>query len=391
MRGLRLVVSNSDSRTEHRGYLDYTLVFIVLFFLAFGLIMLYSTSSYEAALKYNDPAHWLRKQVFATCIGLAAMMVAAAFPYQYWRYLVYAVYGVAVFSILLIIPFGVEANGAKRWLNFYGISVQPAEIAKIAVIIYTAYKLEKLGRKVLTPKGFISALFPAALLSAMVYVITKNMSSAVIIAAIAFGMVFVACPDYKRFIVIIGAVAAAGAGVVFWIVRNAASAESGGFRGKRILAWLDPQAFSDTTSYQTLQGLYAIGSGGYFGKGLGQSMQKLGYIPEAQNDMIFSIICEELGLFGAIGILLMFVMLIWRLFIIANNTDDFFGGLLVSGVLIHIATQVFMNVAVVTNTMPNTGVTLPFISYGGTSVCFLLSEIGLCLSVAHGIKLRNIE
>ena len=166
--------------------------------------------------------------------------------------------------------------------------------------------------------------------------------------------------------------------------------ESMGFRFERVLAWLDPEAYASGKGFQTLQGLYAIGSGGIAGKGLGASMQKLGFIPEAQNDMIFSIICEELGLFGAIAIILMFIMLIWRFMIVANNAPDLFGALLVVGVLGHIAIQVILNIAVVTNTIPNTGISLPFISYGGTSVVFLLIEIGLVLSVAKGIRLKDL-
>ena len=161
------------------------------------------------------------------------------------------------------------------------------------------------------------------------------------------------------------------------------------YRFGRINAWLDPEKYASTTGFQTLQSLYAIGSGDLFGKGLGQSMQKLGFIPEAQNDMIFSIICEELGLFGAIAIIMMFLIMIWRFLIIANNAPDQFGALLVVGVMAHISIQVILNIAVVTNTIPNTGITLPFISYGGSSIVFLLAEIGLALSVSRGIKLEN--
>jgi cell division protein FtsW len=154
----------------------------------------------------------------------------------------------------------------------------------------------------------------------------------------------------------------------------------------RILAWLDPEAYVNDKGYQTLQALYAIGSGGIFGKGLGESMQKLGFIPEAQNDMIFSIICEELGLFGAIAVMLMFLILIWRMMVIANNAPDMYGALLVIGVMGHIAIQVILNIAVVTNTIPNTGITLPFISYGGTATIFLLMEIGIVFNVARHIR-----
>ena len=156
---------------------------------------------------------------------------------------------------------------------------------------------------------------------------------------------------------------------------------------ERIEVWIDPLAYKLEGGFQVLQGLYAIGSGGLFGKGLGQSLQKLGFVPEAQNDMVFSIICEELGLVGAAAVLLLFFMMLWRFAVIAGNAPDMFGTMLVTGVMAHIAIQVILNVAVVTNTIPNTGITLPFISYGGTSVLFLLIEMGLVLSVSNQIRI----
>ena len=190
--------------------------------------------------------------------------------------------------------------------------------------------------------------------------------------------------------IILGLAGAAVCALAVYLIASAESADSLGVRGSRILAWLDPEAYASGKGFQTLQALYAIGSGGILGKGLGMSMQKLGFLPEAQNDMIFSIICEELGLFGAISILIMFILLIWRFMVIANNAPDLFGALLVVGVLGHIAIQVILNVAVVTNTIPNTGITLPFISYGGSAVMFLLIEIGIVLSVGRGIRLKDL-
>lgn len=176
--------------------------------------------------------------------------------------------------------------------------------------------------------------------------------------------------------------------LVFFIVSTGGG--NGGFRSVRIMAWLDPEGHSQGKGFQTLQALYAIGSGGIWGKGLGESMQKLSFLPEAQNDMIFSIICEELGLFGAIGVILMFIILLWRMVVIANNATDLFGAMLVVGVMGHIAIQAILNIAVVTNVIPNTGISLPFISYGGSSVMFLLVEIGLVLNVAKRIQLKEI-
>ena len=375
--------------------MDYSLLFIVLFLLGFGLIMVYSTSSYEANLDYGDSAFYLKKQLFATILGLAAMIFVANVPYHFWERFAVIGYIVSVVLILLIIPFGIESHGAKRWLPIGPLTLQPAEVAKLAMILFLSSMVCTMGKQIRSRKGFWSVLLVPMPIALMLWKITDNVSSAVIVVGIAALMLFVSCPDYKRFILLgLGAIAGAAL-IVFVIVQmSAAQVDStdsvGGFRGARILAWLDPEAYASGKGFQTIQALYAIGSGGVLGKGLGASMQKLGFLPEAQNDMIFSIICEELGLFGGFAVIIMFIMLIWRFMVIANNAPDLFGALLVVGVLGHIAIQVILNVAVVTNTIPNTGISLPFISYGGSSVMFLLIEIGLVLSVARGIRLKDL-
>lgn len=378
------------NRGQQDSFFDYTLLFIVLFLLAFGLVVLYSSSAYEGSLlKDPDPAYFLKKQMVSTVIGMAAMIVVANIPYHFWERFAVLGYIVSIIMILLIIPFGVEANGAKRWLKIAGMSIQPAEVAKLGMILFLASLICRMGRKIRTGKGFFIVLMIPMPVSLLVWQITENMSSAIIILGIAVLMLFVSCPDYKRFI-LLGAAGTAVCALTLFIIVNAADSGSLGVRGTRILAWLDPEAYASGKGFQTLQALYAIGSGGIWGKGLGKSAQKLGFLPEAQNDMIFSIICEELGLFGAIAIMLMFVLLIWRFMVIANNAPDLFGALLVVGVMGHIAIQVILNVAVVTNTIPNTGISLPFISYGGSAVLFLMIEIGIVLSVGRGIRLKDL-
>ena len=377
--------------------MDYTLLFIVIFLLGFGLVMVYSTSSYSANLQFDGDAAWyFRKQLWATAVGIVAMMVVANIPYHFFFFFSMLGCIVSVILFLLFILFGTESHGAKRWLNIAGISVQPAEIAKLGMILFLASMICTMGKSIRQKKGFFTVLIVPVPIAIMLWRITSNLSSAIIVMGIAVLMLFVSCPDYKRF-VILGIVTIVAAALIVLVIVKMTEAgvgedggSVGGFRGARILAWLDPEAYAIGKGFQTLQGLYAIGSGGILGKGLGNSKQKLGFIPEAQNDMIFSIICEELGLFGAIAIILMFIMLIWRFMIIANNAPDLFGALLVVGVLGHIAIQVILNIAVVTNTIPNTGISLPFISYGGTSVLFLLIEIGLVLSVARGIRLKDL-
>ncbi len=366
------------------SYVDYSLVFVVLFLLAFGLVMLYSTSSYEANLDYGDSAYYFKHQLGPTLIGLVAMMFMSYFPYRILKKAAFPIYCIAAGLLILLIPFGKTINGAKRWIYIFGISIQPAEIAKFAAIVFTATLVITLKKKLLDPKGFGTAMAFPALLALMVYGITKNLSSAIIIMGITVVMLFVSTPGYKRYIIAALSVLAFAA-VIVLIVVNSSQASSMNYRFKRILIWLDPTADASDKGFQTLQALYAIGSGGIFGKGLGESMQKMGFIPEAQNDMIFSIICEELGLFGAIAVMLMFLLLIWRLMVIANNAPDMFGALLVIGVMGHIAIQVILNIAVVTNTIPNTGITLPFISYGGSAVIVQLAEIGMALNVARNI------
>ncbi len=368
-----------------RHYMDYSLLFSVIFLLLFGLIMVYSASSYEASLKFDDSAFYLKNQARATALGFLVMLVIARIDYHFWRVTALPAY---IFSLILVFlvltPLGVTRNGARRWLDI-GISVQPAEAAKVGVILLFAAYLCKYGKKLSsTGTGLFLCLAAAGIPAGMVLFITSNMSSAIIIFGIAAVMVFVSSPKTLPFI-LIALAAVGGAALIVYLVVHDIIPEGISFRMARIRAWLQPEAYASGTGYQTLQALYSIGAGGVFGKGLGQSTQKLGFVPEAQNDMIFSIICEELGLFGAVAIMFMFIILIWRFVIIARNAPDKYGAFLVTGVMAHIAIQVILNIAVVTNSIPNTGITLPFISYGGTSVLFLLFEIGLALSVSRSI------
>lgn len=383
----------TSRRKQDRGekFMDYSLLFIVLFLVGFGIVMVFSSSSYEANQKLGDSTRYLRQQLFASILGMVAMMVVANIPYHFWERFAVPAYLGSVVLILLIIPFGYSSGGATRWLYIGPISLQVAEVAKLGMILFLSSLICALGKGVRSNKGFLIVLLSPAPVALMLWQITNNLSSAIIVMGIAVLMLFVSCPDYKRFFFLAIATLAAAAAVVFYVVQTAAShADELDFRGGRILAWLDPEAYANDKAFQTIQALYAIGSGGVLGKGLGQSMQKRGFLPEAQNDMIFSIICEELGLFGGIAIIIMFLLLIWRLMIIANNAPDLYGALLVVGVMGHIAVQVILNIAVVTATIPNTGISLPFISYGGSSVMFLLIEIGLTLSVAKGIRLKDL-
>lgn len=393
MRGNRGKLKKINLKKKDEYFFDYSLLFIVLFLLGFGMIMVYSASSYNASTSQSfnyDAAYFLKKQAFAAILGVVAMFIVAYIPYHFWERFAVLGYGVSAVLILLVLtPLGIEANGARRWLNL-GISLQPAEIAKLAMILFLASMICKMGKAIRTAKGFWLVAAVPVPICLMVWRITSNLSSAIIIFGIAFLMLFVASPEYKKFLLIGGIIIAAVAAIVIGLTQmEPEQLQEMGFRSVRIMAWLSPESYASDTGFQTLQSLYAIGSGGIFGKGIGQSMQKLGFLPEVQNDMIFALICEELGIFGGICVIMLFVLLIWRFMVIASNASDMFGALLVVGVLGHVAIQVILNIAVVTNTIPNTGISLPFISYGGSSVMFLLIEMGLVLSVGRGIKLKD--
>ena len=365
----------TDKRQRNFRYFDYSLLIIVFFMVCFGLVMLYSTSSYNGQVKFSDSAYYLKKQLFADILGIAVMAFVAQIDYRVWKNFWLLAYAGAFGMCTLVLFVGQELNGAKRWLKLGPVSFQPSEMAKVAIIVFLATVISRMPKQM----GKFTALIKVMLMvmPMVVIVASENLSTAIIILGIAICLVFVSSPRYMQFIVMGGVVIAFGAAFIML--------ES--YRAERLKIWLEPEKYEK--GYQTLQGLYAIGSGGLFGKGLGASMQKLGFVPEAQNDMIYSIICEELGLFGAVCVILLFVILIWRFMVIANNAQDLYGALIATGVLAPIAIQVILNIAVVTNTIPNTGISLPFISYGGTSVAFLLAEIGLVLSVSRGIRLEE--
>ena len=369
-----------SQKTEY--YFDYSLLFIILFLTGFGLVMIYSASAYDATTQNLNEDYYLMHQAFAAALGLVGMFFVSHIPYHFWERFAVIGYVVSLILIVLVLsPLGVEVNGARRWLNL-GMSIQPAEIAKLAMILFLATFICKMGRNIRTSKGFLTVIGVSLPHVFCIWQITNNLSSAIIVLGIAVLMLFVASPQYKPFFIIGGIGALAVIGVIFG-VKQLQSIEGLDFRFARIMAWLDPEAYASGKGFQTLQALYAIGSGGIFGKGLGQSIQKLGFLPEQQNDMIFSIICEEGGLFGACLVIAVFAVLIWRLMVISIHARDLGGALIAGGILGHIALQVILNIAVVTNTIPNTGITLPFISYGGTSVLFLLGEMGLALSVSR--------
>ncbi len=359
------------SGSKKRTY-DFVLLAALFLLLIIGLVILYSSSSYNGEVRFQDRLYYLKKQLFATTLGLAAMYVTANMDYHIWDKFAVLAYIIAILLGVAVLLIGDEYNGSKRWLSLGPFSFQPSEFAKVAVIIFLARivtkNVKKMGKISTLLKVMVSVLPIVGLVGA------SNLSTAIIILGIGVILVFIASPKYTQF-VWMGILVAAFM-TLFLAMES--------YRLERLAIWRNPEKYEK--GFQTLQGLYAIGSGGLFGRGLGESVQKLGFVPEAQNDMIFSIVCEELGLFGAGFVLLLFLVLIWRFFVIASHAKDLFGALIASGAMAHMMIQVILNIAVVTNSIPNTGITLPFISYGGTSVVFLLIEMGVVLNISSLIE-----
>lgn len=374
-------------KNKPRRFYDYSLLFTVIFLTVFGLVMIYSSSSYAAQLKFNNAAFFMMKQAKIALGGFVLMIIISRMDYHwYGKFAVFA-YVLSYILMIAVSLVGIEANGKKRWLGVGSLSFQPTEFVKIALIVMLALMIVQMGKNINTRNGVILVIITTFPIAGIVA--ANNLSSGIIILGIAFVMLFVACKKKWPFFACgLGGVALlAFAGPVATVLQKMNILHD--YQLGRILVWLEPEAYPSTGGYQVLQGLYAIGSGGLVGRGLGESIQKMGFVPEAQNDMIFSIICEELGLFGAVSVILIFLFMIYRFMLIADNAPDLFGALLVVGVMGHIAIQVILNIAVVTNTIPNTGITLPFISYGGTSVMFLMMEMGMVLSVSNQIKLEK--
>ncbi|MCR4895799.1 MAG: FtsW/RodA/SpoVE family cell cycle protein [Lachnospiraceae bacterium] len=361
--------------------LDLSLILNLLIIMGFGLLMVYSASSYSALRMFSEQAHFFKRQLLWDVVGLVLGLVVVFVPYGIYKKFALVIYLISLASIFLVIPFGNESHGASRWVVIPGtkLQFQPSEIVKIAIILFVAFMINRLGESVNTLQGMALVFVPTLPAMALIFGLTSHLSSALIVLGITIMMLFISCRDYKFFLGVFILLGLIAAGVCAYVASSDLS--EGNYRFGRIVAWLYPELSTDETAHQILNSLYAIGNGGFWGKGLGQSVQKISALPEPHNDFIFAIICEELGAFGAIVLVLLYVLLLFQMYRVARRTKDRFGFLLVVGVMAHIAIQVVLHIAVNTNSMPNTGVSLPFVSYGGSSAVLLIVEMGLVLSV----------
>ena len=360
---------------HRRQNIDYPFLFLLLLLLAVGLSMLYSASSAQSQYdtSYTSSTRYLQKQAACALIGLAAMAVLSRIPAQFWYRTAWPLYFVSIGLLLMVLLFGQSVNGAKRWINIAGLQFQPSEIAKFTLILLFARLTKGFGGDA---KQFRYGVlgFGAALLGILIpLALEKHLSAIMLMGMVAVVMMFVAGTHPKW--LLLGAAAA----VVFLVVYVSLM----GYAGDRITAWRHPELDPSDTGYQILQSLYAIGSGGVFGLGLGKSRQKYLYLPFQYNDYIFAVICEELGLVGAIAIMAVFAALILRGYWIALQATDRFSTVLAAGLVSLIAVQTILNLGVVTNLLPSTGVALPFFSYGGTALAVNLGEMGIVMSISR--------
>lgn len=370
---------------------DFSLLIAILLLALVGLVMITSSSYYYSYIRFNDSLRFMKKQTVWLLMSLAVLVFFMNYDYRKFKKWILPMYVISIVFLILVLFIGKEVKGSRRWLTIYGdLGFQPSELAKLVMTICMAYYLSIHKNKIKDFSFIMKALgilfIPVALIAA------QNFSTSIVVLAIGFGLIFITGMRIKHLMwMILPMFIFVGIFILLPLLDIEALkpiTDELSYRLDRITIWFDPWKDPTDKGFQTIQSLLAVGSGGLFGVGLGQSMQKRGFIPEAHNDIIFSIICEELGLFGAALVLILFLILVWRGTRVAMNAPDLFGSLLAAGAVIQVAVQVIINVAVNTNSMPVTGMPLPFISYGGSSLIFLMTSMGILLNVSRYAKSR---
>ena len=356
--------------------IDYTVLIIVLILVMFGLVMVFSSSYYYAMTepKFNDKFYFFSRQLRWAIVGLVAMVMCMSINTEFFRRVSVLAY-VAIIGILVaVLAIGVATKGSQRWLEILGTSFQPSEFAKFIIIIFISGFVIK-HRNLLNGNFimFIKCALPVIVAAGLIAM--ENLSTGIVVMVVGLMIMFVSSKKVMNFVVFVVV------GFIGFVIMVAIEP----YRRARIMGWLDPWSDTIDNGYQIVQSLFAVASGGLFGLGIGQSRQKT-FIPESYNDIIFAIICEELGLVGAIVVILLFLILIWRGIKIAMNARDKYSSYAATGIITMIAVQVIINIAVVTNTMPNTGMPMPFISYGGTSLVVTMASMGLLLNISRNCR-----
>ncbi len=373
---------------------NYMLLAALIFLCVFGAMMVYSVTAYQCSMSedYNfDSFYMVKRQVMFMIAGFACMLLIQFLDYKLLKFFAVILYLSGIASIFLLrTPLGVSANGATRWVKLGPLGqFQVSEWVKVCVIVFLAFLIDHYKRYLGTAKFTFYLWIAGGIPAALLFEISNDLSSSAVVLGICFVMTFISTKTELLHLGVLLAAVILIALYVWSIWTHMPTPEELSkmpFRVRRIAAWLDPNRYAATQGYQTLQGLYAIGRGGVFGKGLGASIQKLGPIPEAENDMIFSVICEELGMVGALVLIYLFVYLLYQISRIMMSSPDLFGGMLSLGVFAHLTLQSIFNICVNLAILPNTGIPLPFISFGGTGVfCLLAAEMAIVFSVERRI------
>ncbi|MBR5538449.1 MAG: putative lipid II flippase FtsW [Clostridia bacterium] len=370
----------NDKYRVVRGGVDSFLLFTILILLAYGLIMVFSASYADAETRYGDSYYFIKRQSVMVIIGLIFMVIAARFPLRIYKSLSVLAYAVSCVLLVAVLVIGSVGGGAQRWIEIGPLRFQPSEIAKYSLILMLAWYYSKYHDKAFDLKSaknsnVYGTIIPLCLIGGIcvLVLLEKHLSGIIIIGCIGLMIMFASGIRLKLLGLMGGA---AGAFVVAFAFLT-------DYTKRRIDIWLNPELYPQDGGWQTLQGMRAIGSGGFFGLGLGNSRQKFSYVSQPQNDFIYTIICEELGFIGAISVIVLFGVLVWRGYVIAMRSPDRFAQLVAIGISSKVALQVLLNIAVVTNSIPNTGISLPFFSYGGTAMVVQLVEMGTLLAISR--------
>ncbi len=366
-----------------KGRIDIAFLSLVLILLTFGLVMLFSASYAFSLENYNNSYKFISRQAAIAAFGVAIMLIVSKIDYHIWRKFTWVILGVSILLLIFVrvMPPMVSGTSVRRWIVIGGLNFQPSEVAKFAIIL-TFSTLISANHKLMESFKFILVLLGILGSVCLLVVIEPHLSATVLIGII--GIILMIVGGLKKRYIVGGFLG--GIGVVGLVIATGLV----GYGGDRIKYWLDPWADPKGLGFQTIQSLLAIGSGGIMGRGIGQSRQKHLYVPEPQNDFIFAIVCEEIGLIGAMVVVALFALLVWQGLKIAMRSPDKFGSLMAVGLTFQVGLQALLNICVVTNTLPNTGISLPFFSYGGTSLLILLVEMGIVLSISRNANIEKV-
>lgn len=368
-------VRSLPKKNTKMGKADKPFSILVVTLVTIGLIMLFSASHVNALYNYGDSFHFIKSQLVWAAMGLTAMYIISRIDYHIFGRFAYLIMGIT-FVFLVVVLFMKPLNGAKRWIDLGFTTFQPSEIAKFAVVVLFSLWISKNASKMKTFKYGVVPFAAILIAIAGLMVLQPHLSGTILIMSIGLILMFVGGTDRRWFIF-------GGVAIVIGLLFVVFFTDAITYATDRLQFWLDPFKDAQGKGFQTIQSLLAIGSGGFFGVGLGNSRQKQLYVPEPQNDFIFAIICEELGFIGAVLIIFLFMLLLVRGISISMRAKDKFGSMLALGLTVQVILQAMLNIMVVTNTIPNTGISLPFFSYGGTSLVMLLAQMGVVLSVSR--------